>query len=161
MRSWDSQERFSLKPCWSSQKIFSFDRCFVVEDATMCSKVLQTIQVRVMACSWQGQSVHRFSRQALLGIQTIQAYRYTSKFVYILLSAWTSSKHNTMSTIFVHTVSLLNQFGAIWAFKHTLMSVDCDCTRRQTLNLNCNINIPVSCSFAEHRQENPSPSYPL
>ena len=38
----------SLKPCWSSYKIFSLDRCFVIEDATMCSSVLQRIQVRDM-----------------------------------------------------------------------------------------------------------------
>ena len=48
MRSWDSQERFSLKPCWSSYNIFSLDRCFVIEDATMCSRVLQRIQVKNM-----------------------------------------------------------------------------------------------------------------
>ena len=28
--------------------IFSLDRCFVIEDATMCSSVLQRIQVRDM-----------------------------------------------------------------------------------------------------------------
>jgi len=28
--------------------MFSLDRCFVIEDATMCSRVLQRIQVRDM-----------------------------------------------------------------------------------------------------------------
>ena len=35
MRSWDSHECFSLKPCCSSQYIFSLSRCLVIEDTTI------------------------------------------------------------------------------------------------------------------------------
>ena len=34
--------------------IFSLDRCFVIEDATMCSRVLQRIQVRDMGLCLAG-----------------------------------------------------------------------------------------------------------
>lgn len=43
--NWVSVERFFLKLCWASTRMLCWSRCFMMFDTTICSEILQHIEV--------------------------------------------------------------------------------------------------------------------